>query len=123
MTEQRRHSQIVRVRHIRAAAMLAASSLIATVGILVAAPPVSAAPLQTACPGGTLDGTTYTLTADCAITEPLTVPDGFTLDGGGFTISATDAELPVPSMARRHCDQRGWCHVDEYPEPYRDRPG
>ena len=88
MTEQRRHSQTVRVRHIYAAAMLAASSL------LVAAPPASAAPLQTACPAGTLAGTTYTLTADCAVTEPLTVPDGLTLDGGGFTISATDAGGP-----------------------------
>ena len=88
MTEQRRHSQTVRVRHIYAAAMLAASSL------LVAAPPASAAPLQTACPTGTLAGTTYTLTADCAVTEPLTVPDGLTLDGGGFTISATDAGGP-----------------------------
>ncbi len=88
MTEQRRHSLTVRVRHIYAAAMLAASSL------LVAAPPVLAAPLQTACPEGTLAGTTYTLTADCAVTEPLTVPDGFTLDGGGFIISATDAGGP-----------------------------
>ncbi len=56
MTEQRRHSQTVRVRHIRAAAMLAA--MLAAISLLVAAPPVSAAPLQTACPAGTLAGTT-----------------------------------------------------------------
>ena len=92
MTEQRRHSQTVRVRHVRAAAMLAA--MLAAISLLVAAPPVSAAPLQTACPAGTLAGTTYTLTANCAVTEPLTVPDGMTLDGGGFTISATDASYP-----------------------------
>ena len=93
MTEQRRHSQTVRVRHIHTAAMLAAI-LIAMTAFLVAAPPASAAPLETACPAGTLAGTTYTLTADCAVTEPLTVPDGFTLDGGGYTISATDAGGP-----------------------------
>ena len=70
---------------------LVAALLAVPVVLVVTAPPAAAAPLQTACPAGTLAGTTYTLTADCAVTEPLTVPDGFTLDGGGFTISATDA--------------------------------
>ena len=76
------------------AGALAAALVVVPIALVVAAPPASAAPLQTACPAGTLAGTTYTLTADCAVTEPLTVPDGVTLDGGGFTISATDAGGP-----------------------------
>jgi hypothetical protein len=63
-------------------------------GMAVLASPAAAAPLATACPAGGLVGTTYTLTGDCAVTAPITVPDGVTLDGGGFTISATDAGGP-----------------------------
>jgi len=58
--------------------------------VVALASPAAAADITVACPGSTT-GTTFTLTADCATTEPLTVPDGFTIDGGGFTISATDA--------------------------------
>ena len=32
---------------------------------------------------------TMTLTADCSTTKTVTVPEGFTLDGAGFTIAAT----------------------------------
>jgi hypothetical protein len=41
---------------------------------------------------GTTSGTTFTLTADCGeVTSPLTVPSTITtVDGGNFTISATD---------------------------------
>jgi hypothetical protein len=49
----------------------------------------SAADIATACPSHTA-GTTITLTADCTTTAPLTVPDGFTLDGAGHTIFAHD---------------------------------
>src|SRR5262245_23279552 len=63
-------------------------------GAVALSSPASAAVLATACPAGGLVGTTYTLTGDCAVTEPITVPDGVTLDGGGFTISATDAGGP-----------------------------
>ncbi|RYP81616.1 hypothetical protein EKO23_23330 [Nocardioides guangzhouensis] len=69
--------------------LLAAVSL----GAMALAPPAGAADITVACDGDTT-GTTFTLTADCATTEPLTVPDGFTIDGAGFTISATDAGGP-----------------------------
>jgi hypothetical protein len=59
-------------------------------GAVAVSSPASAAALATACPAGDLVGTTYTLTANCAVTEPITVPDGVTLDGGGFTVTATD---------------------------------
>ena len=36
---------------------------------------------------------TFTLTADCGeVTSPLTVPDGFTVEGGGHVITATDPD-------------------------------
>ena len=44
--------------------------------------------VEQACPSGTLTSSTYTLTADCDTTVPLEVPDGQTIDGGGFTITA-----------------------------------
>jgi len=41
---------------------------------------------------GTTSGTTFTLTANCDTTAPLTVPTTITtVNGGGFTINATDA--------------------------------
>ena len=56
----------------------------------------NAAPIQVACPAGTPSGLppgshTYTLTADCGpVTEPITVPNGVTVEGGGHIITATD---------------------------------
>jgi hypothetical protein len=47
------------------------------------------------CPG-TLSGTTFTLTANCATTSPLTVPNGVTVNGAGHTITATD---PSPGVS------------------------
>ena len=39
--------------------------------------------------------TTFTLTADCGeVTSPLTVPNGYTVEGGGHMITATD---PAPA--------------------------
>ena len=36
---------------------------------------------------------TFTLTADCGeVTSPLTVPDGYTVEGGGHMITATDPD-------------------------------
>ena len=40
----------------------------------------------------TTNGTTITLNADCETTEALTIPDGFTLNGGGNTITAFDPD-------------------------------
>ena len=45
--------------------------------------------METAC-SGTLSGSAFTLTADCDTTVPLTIPDGVTLNGAGFTITAHD---------------------------------
>jgi hypothetical protein len=47
-------------------------------------------PLITSACAGTTSGTTFTLTADCDTTAPLTVPNGFTVDGAGHTITAHD---------------------------------
>ncbi|HEV8714492.1 MAG TPA: right-handed parallel beta-helix repeat-containing protein [Candidatus Binatia bacterium] len=38
----------------------------------------------------TTAGTTRTLDSDCTTDETITIPDGFTLEGGGHTITATD---------------------------------
>jgi hypothetical protein len=45
--------------------------------------------VETAC-SGTLSGSVFILTADCDTTVPLTIPDGVTLNGAGFTITAHD---------------------------------
>jgi hypothetical protein len=47
--------------------------------------------ITTACPG-TVAGTTFTLSADCDTTATLTVPNGFTVDGGGHEITAHDPD-------------------------------
>ena len=58
--------------------------------------PVAAVPIRVAISLG-LHGhddvatSTFTLTADCGeVTSPLTVPDGYTIEGGGHIITATD---------------------------------
>ena len=45
--------------------------------------------MEAAC-SGTLSGSVFTLTADCDTTVPLTIPDGVTLNGAGFTITVHD---------------------------------
>jgi hypothetical protein len=69
-------------------------SLVGFVVIADAGPASATADITSVCTNQTTVGTTITLTADCATTQPLTIPNGFTLDGGGFTISATDAGGP-----------------------------
>ena len=79
---------------------LLAGSLMVVVVLVASAPVAGAAPIPggditTVCTG-TINGTTFTLTADCgAVETPLTVPPGITtVDGGGeFTISATDSAM------------------------------
>ena len=70
--------------------------LVIAAGVWVVLPAISAsaAPIETACVGTTV-GTTFTLAEDCDTTEPLTVPDGFTVDGAGFTITAHDPSATV----------------------------
>jgi hypothetical protein len=63
--------------------------VVLTGGVATAAP-FPGGPITTACTGNSI-GSTFTLTANCGpTTAPITVPDGFTVDGGGFTISAED---------------------------------
>lgn len=50
-------------------------------------PPVG--PTSTGCVF-TLEGKTMALTADCTTDTAIVVPDGFTLDGAGFTITGVD---------------------------------
>jgi hypothetical protein len=68
--------------------------------VVLSAPPVAAADpsVETFC-AGNLSGTTFTLTADCGPTaDPLSVPDGHTLDGPGHTLSASDLGVGVPQF-------------------------
>ncbi|MET0525606.1 MAG: sortase [Nocardioides sp.] len=69
----------------------------APLGVVALAPPTAAdVPITTGCgPNTTTVGTTITLTADCTTTQALTVPDGFTLDGAGFTIHAINPPAPA----------------------------
>ncbi|MFD8479342.1 putative Ig domain-containing protein [Kitasatospora sp. NPDC059673] len=62
--------------------------------------PASAATvdIRTVCTASTTSGTTITLTGDCATTDNLTIPDGYTLDGAGHTITATDSSLASPLL-------------------------
>jgi hypothetical protein len=65
--------------------------------VVGATPAAADVPITTACaPNTTTVGTTITLTADCATTQALTIPDGFTLDGGNFTIRASNPPPPNP---------------------------
>ena len=58
------------------------------------AAPIPGGDIRTVCASvGTDDPatSTFTLTADCGeVTSPLTVPDGYTVEGGGHVITATD---------------------------------
>ncbi len=69
--------------------------------LVASAPAAVAAPIPggdiTAVCTGTINGTTFTLTADCGeVTASLTVPSSITtVDGGGHTISATDLFNPA----------------------------
>jgi hypothetical protein len=56
---------------------------------------VNGGDITAVCAGAT-SGTTFTLSADCDTTAPLTVPDGFTVDGAGHTVTAHDPGPGVP---------------------------
>jgi hypothetical protein len=65
---------------------------------LLPSPQANAGPIQIDCAAfGTTNGTTFTLNADCNTTVTLTVDDGWTVDGGGHTITAhDDGVTPFP---------------------------
>jgi uncharacterized repeat protein (TIGR01451 family) len=78
-------------------AMIAVGVFVLTGGGGVAnAAPIPGGSIRAVC-AGTVNGTTYTLTADCGdVTSPLTVPPTITtVDGGGHIISATDLANPA----------------------------
>ena len=56
------------------------------------AAPIAGGDITTVCAGTPDPATlTFTLTADCGeVTSPLTVPNGWTVEGGGHVITATD---------------------------------
>ena len=67
-----------------------AGVLVVLVPSPAAAIPIAGGNITTVCAGTTV-GSTFTLTADCGeVTSPLTVPNGFTVEGGGHVITATD---------------------------------
>ncbi|MBO1413032.1 putative Ig domain-containing protein [Streptomyces sp. FH025] len=77
----------------KAASVLLAAAMLS--GQLALGTPASSAAgkdpdITTAC-AGTVSGSIFTLSADCDTTVTLTVPNGFTLDGAGHTITAHDA--------------------------------
>ena len=86
---------VTRARGVARAGIIAAALVVVPIGLVVLTAPPAAAdvPIGSVC-NTTTDGTTITLNADCETTEALTIPDGFTLNGGGNTITAYD---PDPS--------------------------
>jgi uncharacterized repeat protein (TIGR01451 family) len=70
-----------------------------TGGGVANAAPITGGDITVVC-AGTTSGTTFTLTANCGeVTSSLTVPAGITtVDGGGFTISATDLNGADPTV-------------------------
>ncbi len=58
------------------------------------AAPIPGGDIRTVCASVGTDNpatNTFTLIADCGeVTSPLTVPDGYTVEGGGHVITATD---------------------------------
>lgn len=63
--------------------------LLAVVGLLVGVLPVASAGAASGCVFVD-DGSSWRLTADCTTDETIMVPDGYTLNGNGFTITAVD---------------------------------
>lgn len=80
----------------RAGALILLIAVVPLGVVALASPAAADTPITTGCaPHTTTVGTTITLTADCTTTQALTVPDGFTLDGNGFTIHADDPPAPA----------------------------
>ncbi len=73
----------------RVLTVVAAALLIAGVVALAASHPAQVGPTASGCEF-TLEGTTMTLVADCTTDATIVVPDGFTLDGAGHSITAVD---------------------------------
>ena len=68
---------------------------LATTGVLwFTAESASAAAIDSVCAFDKSAAPVWVLTANCATTVPLEVPDGITIDGANLTISATDAGGP-----------------------------
>jgi Putative Ig domain len=86
---------MARIRALVACALVATSSVVVSVTLSSSAGATVPGGDITVCPH-TTNGTTVTLTADCDTTAPLTVPDGFTVDGAGHTITAHDPGPGVP---------------------------
>ena len=66
------------------------------------AAPIPGGDIRTVCARvRTIPDQHFTLTADCGeVTSPLTVPDGYTVEGGGHVITATDpVGSPVSTVA------------------------
>ena len=107
-----------------AVAMIAVGVFVFTGGGGAAnAAPIPGGSIQAVCTAGTLNGTTYTLSADCGdVTGPITVPSTITtVNGNGFTISATD--IGSRSVQRRNSDQCVSGSDNEHRKPDRLRPG
>ncbi|MET0996658.1 MAG: hypothetical protein ABWY20_22485, partial [Mycobacterium sp.] len=56
----------------------------------------SAVPIDSVCTFDKTAAPVWTLTANCATTVPLEVPDGITIDGANLTISASNPPPPDP---------------------------
>ena len=75
------------------------------------AAPIPGGDIRTVCASVGTDNpatSTFTLNADCGeVTSPLTVPDGYTVEGGGHIITATDPVDPflAPSVQRWRGDE------------------
>ena len=72
---------------------LAVPGSFTTGGGVANAAPIPGGPITTVCAAfGTVNGSTFTLNADCGdVTGPITVPSAITtVNGAGHTISATD---------------------------------
>ena len=71
---------------------LAVPGAFTTGGGVADAAPIAGGDITLRCAGTTV-GSTFTLTADCGeVTSPLFVPNGFTVEGGGHVITATDPD-------------------------------
>jgi hypothetical protein len=87
---------VVRFRAFFAWALLVPSSVLVSLTLSGSAgATVNGGEITGVCAGAT-SGTTFTLSADCDTTAPLTVPDGFTVNGAGHTITAHDPGPGVP---------------------------
>jgi Putative Ig domain len=82
---------MARLRAVIACGVLLISAVVASVTFSGRAnATVNGGDISLVC-AGTTSGTTFTLSANCDTTAPLTVPDGVTVNGAGHTITAHDS--------------------------------